>query len=693
MLPLGFGQGNRAFELTPSSERGMRSFVTAFGLAGFLAGIVLYIFLFWMVAQRKRRGGLEVGLLFLIGCLLLWYVGNFVTLLLRQMDPLRIGTLLGAMDAMSFVGLALSPALLFHTHWLYYRRYFQPSAGDRRFAWGTQAALYVPLLFLPVAVRQLFPASEVHPIDKLGGFTFPFLILLAISYYASCGLEFRILVQSANPVEKSVFLRLVILFAVIPLFNFYVFRPNPDRSPDLHQFWVILASMTSIPASVVVAYYIYHYRFLQLAVQRGIATIFLLLLTLSAYLFGIRRLASYLEVELDAPGLLVEGVFLTAILLLFPPISRWIGGRVEDLFSGEIRKHRRLADIINRKAPQLHDSNLLKEFVEETLQRELPADKVQIHLGESSPRTTAGLVLPLETAGRTVGYLSVDKPGSKVGPAEWETLLLLANEIAFALEHNRLQEAKLALEKEVSEKSHLEELGRMAASVAHTVKNPLSSMKTLMQLLAESGNLRQEQRGEVQMVIDEVDRLSQTITNLLTFSRSEKRREEGHPVLKPVHLAHLLSSIQSVFSGDFQNRKVTLETALELTPAVFRSDADALIDILGNLISNALEVTLPGGSILVSIQGDDSTVEINVEDPGPGIRAEIRSRIFEPFVTTKTRGTGLGLAIVRKRVEQLGGTVSVISPVNDRGTRFTVRLPRTARAENPSDHPRPENEN
>lgn len=656
----------------------MTSLVTAFGLAGFLAGIVFYIFLFWIVLQRKNRRKLEIALLFLMGGLLLWYAGNFITLLLRQMDISRISTLLGIVDSIAFSGLAVLPALLVHTHWLYYDRYFQPTAREKRLIFGVLAALYVPLVLLPVAVALLFPASHANPIDKLGSFTFPFLALLGISYYASFGIDLRILKQSSNTVERSVFKRLAVIFFIIPLFNFYVFWPVQGQAPAVHQFWVVLASLASVLPSVVVAYYIYHYQFLHLAVHRGITTVFLLLITLSSYLFGVRRLVSYLEGELDAPPFLVEAVLLSVILLLFAPISRWIGAQTEDLFSGEMRRHRQLAESINRKAPQLLDSSLLVEFIEETLERELPAEKVRISLGEFVPDIDSdGMLLPLKTAGTNVGFIGIHRPANQTGPAERETFHLLATEIAFALERSRLVESKLALEKEISSKSQLEELGRMAASVAHTVKNPLSSIKTLMQLLMEADNLSEDQRHEVSMMIAEVNRLSKTITNLLKYSQPDEVTGKLQPLARPVNLVHLLDSVKSVFGGDLQTRQVSLELNLDLESPVVQSDADALVDILSNLISNAIEVTPAGGSILVSLQKEDSTVVLTVEDPGPGIPEAIRKRVFKPFFTTKTKGTGLGLAIVEKRVQQLKGTVALTSPVSDHGTRFTVRFPDT----------------
>jgi signal transduction histidine kinase len=652
----------------------MSSLATAFGLIGFISGVVLYFFLLWIVLQRRDKRGLEFGLVALLASLLVWYGGNFISLLLRAMDIDKVASVLGIVEIISFSGLSVLPALLFHTHWLYYRKYFQPNPWEERLSRLLLIALYLILATGPLELRHLYPASSVPPFEKLGASTLPFLILLAVAYYACCLLQVRIVRQSRRSVEKALFKRLLVFFAIIPLFNFYAFWPGVGGPPDTQAFWIVLASLSSVVPTAIVAYYIYHYRFLQIVVHKGISTVLLLLFVLGVYLVVIRRFVAYLETELEAPSLLLQGVLLAAILLLFPPLSRWLASQAEALFSGEIRKQLRLAESINRTSPGDLDSQLLKEFIEEILQRELPADRVEIHLGENLDMPDDDTCFPLRAAENFIGYLKIEPVDVDGTSAEREALRLLANEIATVLDRNRLLESKRSLERELEEKSRLEELGRMAASVAHSVKNPLSSMKTLLQLLSEADNLTEEQRHEVGMMVAEINRLSKTITDLLKFSRRDQVGESGGS-LKQVNLEYLLNSLQSVFRGELRARHVKLETALKISAAVIHSDADALTDALSNLLSNALEAAPAGSTIRVSIRGQGPEMAIEVEDEGPGIPLKLQSEVFKPFFTTKKRGTGLGLAIVKKRVAKLGGTVSVASPVNHRGTRFTVLLP------------------
>lgn len=329
-----------------------------------------------------------------------------------------------------------------------------------------------------------------------------------------------------------------------------------------------------------------------------------------------------------------------------------------------------MAESIDRSSRHFLDAHLLAEFLEEKLKRELGVSDVKIHLGSGPPRAAPLGCYLLRSGDRTLGFLEIRLPDFEFSAAEEAAASLLASGIAVALERCQLLESKLRIERELAHKSRMEELGRMAASVAHNVKNPLSSMKTLIQLLREATNLTQEQRHECEMMIEEVDRLSKTINNLLKFSRLESATASTQ-----VNLHDLLDSLQVVFRGDLRSKDLTLATILDVSPPVIRSDADSLSDILGNLLSNAIEASNAGAGIQIDVCSKDGQVEISVEDEGPGIPPQVRNSLFTPFVTTKSRGTGLGLAIVKKRVEALGGTIQFTSPVSNAGTRFIVRLP------------------
>jgi len=431
--------------------------------------------------------------------------------------------------------------------------------------------------------------------------------------------------------------------------------------------------MASLFPTFVVTYYIYRHEFLQITVHRSLASAFLILVIIMAYLAGIRGFGQYLQEELEAPPLLLEGTFLVTLLLFFPPLSKWLQNWVSRIFASEIDRYRKLANVIGRSSPVFLSPETLKEFLEKKLEQELPQAKVRLHLEDVSRSPEREGVYALRSGDKTLGYLEASLANESDSPGQREGLRLLANEMAVLLERARFLETQLQLKRELAEKSHLEDLGRMAATIAHNVKNPLSSIKTLLQLLKEEENLTDGQRGEIGMMTEEVDRLASTVSTLLGFSRLD-HIEEQSPARDLINPQQLLRSIATVFRGDLESNHVSFKSKVDPSKLRLRSDSDILNDILSNLISNALEASPRGGSITVLIRGNDDYVTIQVEDEGAGIPPKLRSKVLEPFFTTKTRGTGLGLAIVKRRVEQLGGRLSIEDAGGKSGTRVLILL-------------------
>jgi len=652
----------------------LMSYETLLGLIGFFLGVVLHVFLLSIVVRRRRKKKDSLGrtLFYLLIGLLFWYAGNFVTLLLRQMDISKVALLLESIDVVAFTGLSLLPALLLHTHWVYYLRDFRPERWQKKTIIVLLYVLYGQLLLLPFAIAHLFDAPSISPLQKLGPFRLPFLILLATSYFGSALIQLRILRRSKNAVEKEVFGKLIILFLCIPVFNFWVFELG-GANTGYGDLWLQLALMASLFPTFVVAYYIYRHEFLQITVHRSLASAFLILFITVAYLAGIRGFGQYLEEELQAPSLLLEATFLVALLLFFPPLSRWLQNWVSRVFTREIDKYRKLAGSIGRGSPVFLSPETLKDFLEKKLGGELPNAKLRLHLGEVSPQPKGDSFYPLHSGDRNIGYLEAHLAVEDDSPGQREGLRLLANEMTVLLERARFLETQLRLKRELAEKSHLEDLGRMAATIAHNVKNPLSSIKTLLQLLKEERNLTEGQKDEIAMMIEEVDRLAKTVSNLLSFSRLDHIEEES-TALDLINPQQLLKSIESVFRGDLESNQISLATHVSPSTLRLRSDTDLLNDILSNLISNALEASPRGSSVQVGIEGSGNNVTIQVQDEGIGIPPKLREKVLEPFFTTKARGTGLGLAIVQRRIKQLGGRLTIEDGKDGRGTLILVHL-------------------
>jgi len=216
-------------------------------------------------------------------------------------------------------------------------------------------------------------------------------------------------------------------------------------------------------------------------------------------------------------------------------------------------------------------------------------------------------------------------------------------------------------------------VGQTAASISHNLKNPLGSIKTILQVQLENPELPESMRGETRMVLEEISRLSTKLNQLLQFSRPAVR---GRDVPSVSDSATVLREVVGVLRPEADRRGISirLELATETIPVAV--GPEALNDIFSNLVVNALEATTSGGAISAVISTSNGTCLVNIEDDGPGIPIAVREKILQPFFTTKSQGTGLGLAIVARRVAECDGKLAWKSPVRDgRGTRFEISLP------------------
>jgi signal transduction histidine kinase len=139
-------------------------------------------------------------------------------------------------------------------------------------------------------------------------------------------------------------------------------------------------------------------------------------------------------------------------------------------------------------------------------------------------------------------------------------------------------------------------------------------------------------------------------------------------------------TVASMLRHEAENRGIALEVVIDGQPLEVAASAEVANDILSNLVLNALEATSQGGHVLVSLGAQDGHCTLSVADDGAGIPPALKEKILQPFFTTKARGTGLGLAIVSRRLEEIGGTLKVDSPIREqRGSRFRALLPLAAK--------------
>ncbi|MEZ6854554.1 ATP-binding protein [Halodesulfovibrio aestuarii] len=276
---------------------------------------------------------------------------------------------------------------------------------------------------------------------------------------------------------------------------------------------------------------------------------------------------------------------------------------------------------------------------------------------------------------RTLAHATDDVCDS-TSPSTKNDVLALSNKLESLIMHIDDTQKELDANKETlmqSEKMVL--VGKLAAGVAHSIRNPLTSVKMRLFSLERSLELDEQQQEDFGVVSEEILHIDNIMKNFLEFSRRPELKAKLQSPSEVVDMA--LKLLKHRFES--QQVRVSVERT-GLLPAI-PIDGGQLKETLVNLILNACDAMVQGGSIIITEKTDiveplGTIVFIRIEDTGPGIAEDVLEKIFEPFFSTKEEGSGLGLAIAKRIVEEHGGWLHVTSSENQ-GTAFLLALPVT----------------
>ena len=216
-------------------------------------------------------------------------------------------------------------------------------------------------------------------------------------------------------------------------------------------------------------------------------------------------------------------------------------------------------------------------------------------------------------------------------------------------------------------------VGELAAGVAHTIRNPFTSIKMRMFSLGRSLQLTDAQSEDLQVISDEIARIDRIVENFLEFARSPKLR------LRECCLGDIVNSVITLLEYRLRAYNVELHYVSQPDLPKVRVDADRIKEALVNLVMNACEAMETGGEISITETHEPhlkmgDVVAVTVSDNGPGIPEAIRDKVVTPFFTTKEDGSGLGLSIVNRIVREHNGKF-LVSPNLDGGAQCTILLP------------------
>ena len=655
-------------------------------LIGFTFGTLLQLFWMVVILGYRRQRNFERVFFFLCLALFLFYSGSLLALNAEIYYPVPPALLESSAITLMCAGLCLLPPLLIHVHleFLETRELLKNRAGKRVVLF----AAYIPILYFALRV---FPQIATAP-----GFDFlipgnalgrGYGVWLGMALLLGAGWEVRFAFGAPDRRQRQFHGLLAGLFVAGTAMVVCLHVLSGPLSPNFSAGISTALAWLAIPPSAILIYLVHRFNFLQIGRQKNlvyaVSATFLALL----YLSLVRRVSVWLEPLL--PPEASASILLFVLVIFIEPLQRVLGRRLEETAHKEMDRVQRLTAEIQQEARRGNLKELVN-FIQRRVQEQFELASATLTLvdpakavlradvprpGEKLVRTSAPIAdhsFPVRQKHGLVAVLRAEPHGAAISGETRAALEFLCEQLPGALDLCRLIEEKLQLERELAERERLAVLGQMAASISHNLKNPLGSIKTILQVQLENPGVPESVRAETRMVLEEVSRLSAKLNQLLQFSRPAIR---GGAVRATCDARAVAEEVSGVLRHEAERRGVALQFEVGPEETKLSASAEAVNEILSNLVVNALEATARGGHVKVSGRMNGNGFLFAVEDDGAGIPESAREKILQPFFTTKTQGTGLGLAIVARRVAEFGGKLDWESPVrNGRGTRFRVIL-------------------
>jgi len=694
------------------------TFIEIVALIGFILGSILHTVLSIFIVQRKNKKGSELVFLFLVISVAAWHYGNAISLFSIMLFGKNIPVINQLSSDFAYMGMGVMPSLLLHTAILFLLE------SGRKIKKKTMITIitiiYLPVIPLTLTAVRIVSFEEAHVLTSVSPFVKPFIIWLLFSIFASAVIS-RILSAKVEEVEEQKFHFSIfwILIFITFLVTFTVLLEGRTL-PYVGEYMVLATMLSSIFPSIIFSYYVYRYNYMEFVLRRSVFYSFLAILVICFYYFGIRQLGKYLEFNYSVNAKVLEAVLIIALVYWFPKLKENIQGSTRRLFFKRIADSeyllndlshqistdllidlsRLLKNIVEsiKKATAIKDVNLIlfkggstqvvgggentlmaRDDLSNTIKY---FDKGEIAVLDRHEITDASIinemkrlemffVFPIFKDRMLTGLLTLGKSrrGMRLPTDSLEQLMIIANQISSAMAKAELIQEKLQLERKMYENEKLSSLGRLSTSVAHEVKNPLSSIKAIVQVLKEDFKNETKTQKSLSIIVEEIDRLTKVVNQLLVFAKPQGDSKTN------VKISDLINKVLVVLKHEAKMNNIDIHLDMSNYLPLIVADEGSLTEVFFNIIHNAIQAMSEGGNLSISItyEQKDNYIRVVFENSGPGISQEDIGKIFEPFYTTKQMGTGLGLAIVKKKLEEVKGLIHVES--EDSTTKFIVNIP------------------
>ncbi len=694
------------------------TFIEIVALIGFILGSILHTVLSILIVQRKNKKGSELVFLFLVISVAAWHYGNAISLFSIMLFGKNIPIINQLSSDFAYIGMGVMPSLLLHTAIL-----FLLESGweiKKKTMAITITIIYLPVIPLTLTAVRIIFFEEAHVLTSVSPFVKPFIIWLLFSIFASAVIS-RILSAKVEEVEEQKFhfsIFWILIFITI-LVTFTVLLEG-RTIPYIGEYMVLATMLSSIFPSIIFSYYVYRYNYMEFVLRRSVFYSFLAILVICLYYFGIRQLGKYLEFNYSVNAKVLEAVLIIALVYWFPKLKENVQGLMRRVFFKRIADSEYLLNDLSHQisADLLIDLSLLLENIVESIKKATAIKDVNLFLFKGGSTQVVGggentfitrdhiintikyfdrgeiavldrheitdasiinemkrlemfFVFPIFKDRMLTGLLTLGKSrrGMRLPADSLEQLMIIASQISSAMAKAELIQEKLQLERKMYENEKLSSLGRLSTSVAHEVKNPLSSIKAIVQVLKEDFKNETKTQKSLSIIVEEIDRLTKVVNQLLVFAKPQGDSKTN------VKINDLINKVLVVLRHEAKINNIDIHLEASDNLPLIMADEGSLTEVFFNIIHNAIQAMSDGGNLTISItyEQKDKYIRVVFEDNGPGISQEDLDKIFEPFYTTKQMGTGLGLSIVKKKLEEVKGLIHVES--KDSTTKFIVNIP------------------
>ncbi len=564
-------------------------------LVGHSIGAVLPLWMgIQLVSHRRKLSPLERGLFVLALSMFGWHGSNLLITLhgLFGLGYPNWSTLLRATDTVSVISITFAYSFLLHVH-----IHLWANASGRELKPSEKIRIYlsyVPTLFLPVAIYKIWTGQYGPMLTRVSFLVLPMAVWITYVLGVIAITELLIARKTSNLSEQRIMRTLAASFIAVGVVVLAALALGLGEGTQLGLYLNTIANLGSLLPSALLAYYIYRYRYLQLIIEESLIVASFAAVVLTIYLYGIRTIGDWLTSTYGVRAGVVEALLILVLVLAAAPLRGWLEKRFHKLFEREAALYRQIVSRINAHAGQYRQLPELLDFVEQQTKEALNLRRVRIVLrnrleventtenGDRSDRPKAPtepwiddvlrvsaesswlpvedpildahgftIAYPLRREDRVSGLLLVDASSGSLTQDARSVLEVLAGQVAIAIEDCRLVEANVNLERRLAERERLATLGQMAATVAHEIKNPLSAIKSIAQVMGEDKSINQEYARDLSLIVGETDRLGQSVTQLLTFARTETPSE------LPLRATQLIDAVVRLFQVSAEKKRFT----------------------------------------------------------------------------------------------------------------------------------------